>query len=147
MKLLTSENISNHITDIIHAGTQQHERCMDLTVNNVERLTQPGALDFGGSEFEAAGTESITPQKKNAGDDYGWWKLESGTYQMICNETFSPDKDSLCFITPHEHAQKAGLVINTQILQSSGHHQHDGTRSGCRGAHQRECAGGGGVCV
>lgn len=120
MELLTSEDISDHITNIIHAGTQQHERCMDLTVDRVEQMTEPGSLDFGGSEFEAAGTEPISPEKKNADDDYGWWRLESGTYRVTCNEQLSTDEETLALITPHEHAREAGMMINTQVVQSSG---------------------------
>ena len=120
MKLLTSENFSTHFTNIIHAGTQQHERCMDLTVDSIEKITQPGSLDFGGSEFAPAGTEAIVPKKKNDDDDYGWWGLEGGTYQIKCNEELSLNEETLAFITPHEHAQKAGMVVNTQVMSSSG---------------------------
>ena len=120
MKLLTSKYLSNHITNIIHAETQQHEQCIDLTVDSIKKLTRPGSLDFGGSEFEPAGMEAIQPKKRNEDDDYGWWELESGSYRVLCNEKLSMSDGMLLLIVPHKHAQKAGIIINTQTVQSSG---------------------------
>lgn len=120
MELLTSKEISDHVTSIIHTGTQLHEYCIDLTVNALENPVQPGSLDFGGSEFAPAKTERIQPQKRTAEDDYGWWSLESGSCKIIFNEQLSLDERTLAFITPHNHAQEAGISGNTQIIRTSG---------------------------
>lgn len=120
MNILSSAQILERISNIIHEDTQLHQSGIDLTVNAIERFTQRGSLDFGGSEFEPAGTESIKPKKKNEEDDYGWWFLETGTYKAKFNEEISLDDDICALITLHDHARKAGLLANTNIIESSG---------------------------
>ncbi|HYW34075.1 MAG TPA: hypothetical protein VE868_01595 [Balneolaceae bacterium] len=116
MYLRSSKKILQHVEDIVHDKTQVHEKSIDLTVDSVYRFTQPGALDFGGSEFEPAATEIIEPQKENSNDDYGWWKLDRGYYKAVFNEHISLDEDMLAIIAPHDHARQAGLLTNTALL-------------------------------
>lgn len=116
MKLLQPEELTDHVSDIIHEGTQLHDNHIDLTISEVHRLTETGTLDFGGSEFRPARTEPIQPEKQNAEDDYGWWKLKEGTYQVIFNESIDNPDNSVIFIAPHIHAVEAGILINSQIL-------------------------------
>lgn len=118
MKLLESEEILEQISDIIHEDTQLHDRHLDLTVAEVHRLTESGSLDFGGSEFTPAGTEPINPEKRNPNDDYGWWDLKIDTYKAVFNESIEIADNSIAIITPHSHAEKAGLIINTLFLTS-----------------------------
>lgn len=123
MDLLSSKNIVNHVENIVHEDTQLHTNCIDLTVASVHWLTEAGALDFGGSEFEPAQTKQIEPEKENPDDDYGWWKLNAGRYKAVFNENFSASEDTVALIAPHNHSREAGVVANTQILsaeESSG---------------------------
>ena len=113
--------LSNHVQSIIHQDTQQHETHFDLTVDRIHKFTKAGSLDFGGSEFEAADTELINPQK-NQGDEYGWWNLSQGHYRATMNETVKEIEDTIAFISLHPHAHKAGIIANTSML----HNQQNG---------------------
>jgi hypothetical protein len=116
MILLNSEELINHIGSIIHRDTQQHDNHFDLTVSEIHQFTEAGSLDFGGSEFQAAEQRLISPQKKNEGDDYGWWHLSKGVYQATMNEEITKFEDTIALLAPHNHAQKAGIISNTHIL-------------------------------
>lgn len=115
MNLLNASQITNQIENIIHQDTQLNENSIDLTVDEIHKLTEAGSLDFGGSEFNPAQTQIVNHQKEDEDDDYGWWKLEKGRYKCLCNETISLE-DSLAFLTLHEHAKKAGLMANTSLI-------------------------------
>ena len=116
MKLLGSEEILKHTSDIIHEDTQLHDQHIDWTVAEVHQLSQAGSLDFGGSEFTPAGTEPIKPEKRNPNDKYGWWDLKIDTYKAIFNESIEVPENSIAVITPHIHAEKAGIIINTLFI-------------------------------
>lgn len=70
----------------IHRETQVQEQRVDLTAASIWRLTGHGQLDFGGSEYHAAPTEEIAPEKRQPDDDYGWWTLDAGVYRVVFNE-------------------------------------------------------------
>lgn len=118
MILLESNELLEHVTSIIHRDTQQQEFHIDLTIDSISRYTEAGSLDFGGSEFHEAGTELLTPEKQQPGDDYGWWKLEPGSYRVRFNEQVDHLEDALIAITPHSHARKAGIVTGTQLIST-----------------------------
>lgn len=116
MAFLKSDIVRKSLDNLIHLDTQQQKYCLDLTVSEVHKFTRNGSLDFGGSEFEAAATQKIEAEKQNPGDDYGWWKLKSGTYKAICNESLVTDDTDIAIVTPHKHACQAGLILNTLII-------------------------------
>jgi deoxycytidine triphosphate deaminase len=120
MQLLSSGTIPDHIKNIIHEDTQLHSQRIDLTVKSIQRTAKAGSLDFGGSEFEAAGMETIPAAKRNADDDYGWWKLDAGIYRAQFNEELSMPDNVAAIITPHDHAQDAALLAGTDIVAESG---------------------------
>lgn len=115
MTLFKSNEIKKNIHNLVHQDTQQQEYCLDLTLSEIHEFTGAGSLDFGGSEFEPASTQIMKPEKKNTDDKYGWWKLSGGIYRAVCNESFKPLENHSIFITPHVHAQEAGLMVNTVI--------------------------------
>jgi len=119
MILLQSDELNNHLDSIIHQETQQHDNHFDLTVDQIHQFTEGGSLDFGGSEFQPAEKRRLDPQKDNEDDDYGWWHLRKGTYQATMNETIKEFEDTIALLTPHPHAQQAGIVTNTNILSSA----------------------------
>jgi len=119
MILLQSGEITDHLDSIIHQETQEHDNHFDLTVDQIHQFTEGGSLDFGGSEFKAAEKRTLQPQKENGDDDYGWWHLRKGTYQATMNETIKEVEDTIAFLTPHPHAQQAGIIANTNILSSN----------------------------
>lgn len=118
MKLLPSDKILELTDNIIHEDTQLHDQHLDLTVAEVHQLTGAGSLDFGGSEFTPAASEPIDPEKLNPNDSYGWWDLKIDTYQALFNESIEIPEDMIAVITPHIHAEKSGIIINTLYLSA-----------------------------
>lgn len=116
MILLQSDELHNHAKGIIHKETQNHTFSLDLTVNKIQRFMEGGALDFGGSEFKAAVSKTLDPEKRNPDDDYGWWELDQGTYRAEFNESLQHREDTLTILSPHEHAHQAGIIINTNVI-------------------------------
>ncbi len=116
MKLLSSDDILDLTGNIIHEDTQLHEQHLDLTVAEVHRLTGAGSLDFGGSEFTPAASEPILPEKENPNDKYGWWDLKIDTYKAVFNESVEVPENAIAVITPHSHAEKSGVIINTLFI-------------------------------
>lgn len=107
--MLTGEQASEHLHDLIHLDTQAASYSLDLTVAEVWRLTGPGRLDFGGSEFEEASYEPIEPELYTPDDQYGWWELNEGTYRIRYNEGITLDGDHIAVVYPHERLLHAGV--------------------------------------
>lgn len=78
-----------HVEDIVHEGTQSHDAGFDLTVATVHEIVEPGRVDFGGGELEAAGTTPHDSEKRNPNDDYEWWTLRAGQYLLTFNESLT----------------------------------------------------------
>lgn len=116
MKLLSSDEILELTGNIIHEDTQLHENHLDLTVAEVHQMAGAGSLDFGGSEFTPAESELIDPKKRTPNDSYGWWDLKIDTYKAVFNESVQIPENTIAVITPHSHAEKAGIIINTLYI-------------------------------
>jgi hypothetical protein len=87
---------------IVHEPTQREGRGFDLTVAEVYDLTGPGRVDFGGGELAAAATESHDSQKRDPGDDYGWWNLDAGRYLLEYNESLTAEGTAVTLQTRDE---------------------------------------------
>lgn len=116
MFLHNSESLKNRVADLIHSDTQLQKQSVDLSISEIHRYTQAASLDFGGSEFKAANTEHINPLKQSNEDNYGWWTLDEGSYKAVFNESLKNSDGSLVIISPHSHANAAGLIVNTQLF-------------------------------
>ncbi|MDZ7680219.1 MAG: hypothetical protein U5J63_00570 [Fodinibius sp.] len=113
-------DISDHLSGIIHQDTQQHDNHFDLTVSEIYGYTEAGSLDFGGSEFQPAEQRLIESQKKNEDDDYGWWHLRSGSYQAKINEKVADLNGSVALLSLHSHARQSGILGNTSLISAAG---------------------------
>jgi len=103
---------------IIHWDTQQAPHGADLTVGQVFRLTGPGQLDFGGSEWAEAPREQLSPEKAHPEDDYGWWRLDAGTYIVRYNESLQLADDQQARLSPLDRLLQAGAQHPTQVLNA-----------------------------
>ena len=108
MRYLSGDEVGSALANLIHQETQQHDYETDLTVGALFRLTGPGALDFGGSEYEAAAREALEPQKASPDDNYGWWTLEADSTIVRYNEAVSLAENQIAFVQPHERLLLAG---------------------------------------
>jgi hypothetical protein len=70
----------------VSKGTQVDERGVHLTAAEVLVLHGRGNVDFGGSEMSPARGNPVAPIEQMPGDQYGWWRLEAGTYVVRFNE-------------------------------------------------------------
>ncbi len=75
------------VEGIVHEPTQTEGRGLDLTVADVYEIVEPGRVDFGGGELEAAETTPAPSEKRNPDDDYEWWTLDAGQYLLAYNES------------------------------------------------------------
>jgi hypothetical protein len=108
MSTPNADTLQAHVHQLVHLDTQRAATGLDLTVGAVYQLTTAGRLDFGGSEFEPAGRELLTPQRANPEDDYGWWNLGAGTYIIRYNETLDLDAGQRAEVFPLERLVQAG---------------------------------------
>ena len=108
MHLLDDGAASDRVRDPVHLETQRATGGLDLTVEEIARVTGPGQLDFGGSEFEPADCATLEPELAAPEDDYGWWRLEPGSYLALYNESLEPGEDEIALIQPLPRLLRAG---------------------------------------
>ncbi|WP_297889451.1 dCTP deaminase [uncultured Halorubrum sp.] len=82
---------ANYLDGIVHEPTQTDGDGVDLTVAEIYEVTDPGRVDFGGGELEAAASEPRECEKRSPDDEYGWWSLDPGTYLVEYNESIPGD--------------------------------------------------------
>lgn len=111
-------NPEEYVDDLIHLETQETDRGIDLTAGKIYGLELVGALDFGGSEFSAADLIEISPELVDEDDDYGWWRLEGGTYVIRFNESVDPG-DKVGLITPLPRLLATGATHPSLAVDSS----------------------------
>jgi hypothetical protein len=107
-QVMTGQEIIALTTNLISAKKQQGSFSLDLTVCEIRKIAQGGALDFGGSEFQEAATTLLKPEKKSAEEPYGWWKLGEGHYLIKFNEKIALKNNGLILIFPHKRLLAAG---------------------------------------
>src|SRR5699024_5476789 len=78
--IMSGEELTTHVDGIVHEETQITERGLDLTIGEIHEVAEPGRVDFGGGELEAADTAPLETEKRDPDDDYGWWNLDAGGY-------------------------------------------------------------------
>lgn len=108
MRMLDADEASDLLGGLVHLETQRATSGLDLTVDRIDRFTAPGRLDFGGSEFEAAGCEPVEPRLTDPEDDYGWWELEPGSYRVRYNETLATGPGRIGLVHPLPRLLRAG---------------------------------------
>lgn len=94
------------VDGLIHEPSQTSADGLDLTVDSIHRITAPGKADFGGDEYAEPVTDAIEPEKRDPADDYGWWKLDPGTYLLAYNESLEGDATFL--LQPHDRLLALG---------------------------------------
>ncbi|MFP4176874.1 MAG: hypothetical protein ACLFT2_06565 [Candidatus Brocadiia bacterium] len=90
-----------HLNGTIYRDKQVDSNGVHLTVDTIMEITGRGQIDFGGGEYEPAETCIIEPEKRSAGDDYGWWELPAGLYRVKFNESVLADNAGNFILLPN----------------------------------------------
>jgi dUTP pyrophosphatase len=85
------------IENSIDTETQLTPNGFDLTAGKLYEFATAGALDFSNKERVIPECNEINPQKKNAGDQHGWWTLAKGAYKIRTNEIVNLPNDLIAF--------------------------------------------------
>lgn len=88
---MPNRDVTTFLDGIVHEETQRAETGFDLTVDTILSVDAAGEIDFGGDELAPAETSLVDPEKRDEGDDYGWWELSEGTYLLEYNEVLEAE--------------------------------------------------------
>jgi hypothetical protein len=108
MRLLPGKIAATHISGILHPKYQVHGFSVHLTARTISCLDPIGQVDFGGSEYMAAGRLKIAPRQLRLEDKYLWWDLARGSYYVQCNESLNLASNEIALIEPEDRLLRAG---------------------------------------
>ncbi|WP_123537768.1 dCTP deaminase/dUTPase family protein [Halosimplex salinum] len=109
-------DLTAFVDGIVHEPTQTEGRGLDLTVTEVYEVAEPGRVDFGGGELEAADLEPHDRQYRNEGDDYQWWHLDAGQYLLEYNESLAAPEDVVATVQTRDAVRARGAFHPTLEL-------------------------------
>ncbi|WP_251341835.1 dCTP deaminase [Haloplanus halophilus] len=113
---MSDTDLVDAVDGLLHAETQVHDGGVDLTVADVSVVEEPGRVDFGGDELDAARTEPHGTYTRRPDDDYEWWLLDSGTYLIEYNESLSTDRPLR--LETREAVLERGATHPTRVVTS-----------------------------
>jgi len=108
MELLTGKEALARIQGVLNPKYQVHGTAVDLTVKNIYAVDPVGQVDFGGSEYRAAGRIAMASLRRNPEDKYEWWDLGRGCYILEFNETLELPDSEVGMLEPEERLLRAG---------------------------------------
>ena len=103
------------VENFIDLETQLTPNGFDLTAKEIHRFKDSGKLDFSNSEREIPDTEKVEAQRKDEGDEYGWWHLEPGAYKIKTNEIVDLPEDVIGFAYPRSSLLRMGCTIENGV--------------------------------
>ncbi len=121
MEPLAGKQAAERITGIIHPKYQVHGYTVDLTVHEICSIDPLGAVDFGGSEYVAAGRIVLASQRRRPEEKYEWWDLGRGSFFVIFNETLDLADNEIALLEPHERLLRAGAAHVPVFLRGRVH--------------------------
>lgn len=108
MELLTGKEALGRIQGVLNPKYQVHGTAVDLTVKAIYAVDPVGQVDFGGSEYKAAGRIPMASLRRDPQDRYEWWDLGRGCYLVEFNETAQLADDEVGMFEPEERLLRAG---------------------------------------
>jgi len=108
MQILLGKAAASRVAGILHPKYQVHGYSIDLTARKIFSIDPTGQIDFGGSEYVAAGRIEIASQRTRQEDSYQWWDLASGSYFVECNESIDLAENEIALIEPDDRLLRAG---------------------------------------
>ncbi|WP_436911505.1 dCTP deaminase [Halosimplex marinum] len=113
-------DLTAFVDGIVHEPTQTEGRGVDLTVTEVYEVAEPGRVDFGGGELEAAEIEAHDRRYRNEDDDYQWWHLDAGQYLVEYNESLAVPDDTVARVQTRDAVRARGAFHPTLELSELG---------------------------
>jgi hypothetical protein len=110
MDPIHGKDIAPRVSGMISPKHQVHGFTVDLTVKEISSVDPTGRVDFGGSEYSAAGKLPIAAQRRNMEDKYLWWDLGRGSYFVEFNETVDFAPDEFGYLEPDDRLIRAGAT-------------------------------------
>jgi hypothetical protein len=130
MHLLPGKEAAARVAGILHPKYQVHGYSVQLTARKIFSVDPTGQIDFGGSEYVAAGRIEIPTHQLRLEDRYQWWELGRGSYFLECNEALDLAENEIALIEPDDRLLRAGAwhvpfyvrgrVIPVQLLLEVG---------------------------
>jgi len=114
---LAMAGLHGYVDGLVHEPTQVHDGVVDLTVADVHHVTEPGRVDFGGGELDAAETTPLDTEHRDPDDDYGWWTLDHGTFLLEYNETIAPPEGERLVVQTRDAVLARGAYHPTLRLR------------------------------
>src|SRR5258708_28680692 len=108
MQILLGKAAAARVAGILHPKYQVHGYSINLTARKIFSVDPTGQIDFGGSEYIAAGRMEIAPQHLRPEDRYQWWELRRGSYFVECNEILDLAEDEIALIESDERLLRTG---------------------------------------
>ena len=121
MRFLRTKELEESWKNLIYPPKQLVGVSLDLTVKKIYSIKKQGTLDFGGSEYQPADLEPLSPKIE---DDpkYGWWNLSRGTYIVEYNENLLKS-ECLAIVYPNQRLLHTGCCHPTFIVDPSKNSQ------------------------
>ncbi|QLH81590.1 dCTP deaminase [Halosimplex pelagicum] len=113
-------DLTAFVDGIVHEPTQTEGRGLDLTATEVYEVAEPGRIDFGGGELEAADLQPHDSQFRNEDDDYEWWHLDAGQYLIEYNESLALPEDTIARVQTRDAVVARGAFHPTLELSELG---------------------------
>jgi hypothetical protein len=108
MQILPGKVAVARVAGILHPKYQVHGYSVHLTARKIFSVDPTGQIDFGGSEYIAAGRIEISTQRLRQEDRYQWWELGRGSYFVECNEALDLAENEIALIEPDDRLLRAG---------------------------------------
>jgi hypothetical protein len=93
---MTGSELVEYVEGIVHEDIQVGDHGLDLTAAEIRVVEEPGRVDFGGGELDAATTTPHETAQRNPDDDYEWWNLDAGQCLVEFNESVHADEPLVC---------------------------------------------------
>src|ERR1700737_3968066 len=120
MQMLAGKVAAARIAGILHPKYQVHGYSVHLTARKIFSVDPTGQIDFGGSEYVAAGRIEISTQRLPLEDRYQWWELGRGSYFVECNEALDLAENEIALIEPDDRLLRAGAWHGPIYIRGRG---------------------------
>ena len=119
MEPVPGKQAAERVKGIINPKFQVHGYAVGLTVRQVFAVDPVGQVDFGGSEYKAAGRIAVASLRRDPQDRYEWWDLSRGAYLVEFNETLELAEDEVGMLEPEERLLRAGAAHPSLFLRGT----------------------------